>query len=98
MVARMWRGWTAADGGEEVVRDLRDGAVARYAAARGNVSACVLSRPIAGGVEVVTFSIWETAGAVPAGVPETHPLLVARQTEPLLWKIAGAPGAIARAA
>jgi hypothetical protein len=98
MIARMWRGWTAADSADEVAADLRNGALARYAAAPGNVSASVLSRPIAGGIELMTLSLWETADTVPDGVPEEHRLLVARQTVPVLWDVAGAAEAMARAA
>ena len=98
MVARMWRGWTAADNAETVAADLCAGVVARYSAAPGNVSAELLTRPLAGGVELMTVSLWESREAVPAGVAEEHRLLVARQTVPLLWDVAGAPGAMARAA
>lgn len=98
MVARMWRGWTAEDRAAEVAADLRDGVVARYTAAPGNAAAYVLSRPIAGGVEILTLTLWATAEAVPPGVPEKHRLLVARQSVPLLWEVADAGQAIARAA
>ena len=52
MTARLWRGWTVADGADEVVAYLHEGPLARFSAAPGNVSAEVLVRPLAGGVEV----------------------------------------------
>jgi hypothetical protein len=98
MTARLWRGWTAADGAEEVVAYLRAGPLARFSAAPGNVSADVLVRPLAGGVEVLTLTVWESAEFVPADVVEQHELLVARQTLADRWEIPAAPAAIARAA
>jgi hypothetical protein len=49
-------------------------------------------------VELVTLTVWDSGDAVPAGVVEDHPLLVARQTIADLWEVAGAPQAVARAA
>jgi antibiotic biosynthesis monooxygenase len=98
MVARTWRGWTAAESADEVAASLRDGALARYAAAPGCIAAQVLCRPIAGGVEVMTLSLWESADALPTEVEERHRLLVARQTVPACWDIVGEPTAIAAAA
>jgi heme-degrading monooxygenase HmoA len=98
MIARMWRGWTAEDSADEVAAHLRDVTVARYASSPGNVSAVMLRRPIAGGVEVMTLSFWESQDALPAEVEERHRLLVARQTIPACWEIVGTPEAIARAA
>lgn len=98
MIARIWRGWAAADSADEIAAHLRDGALATYMSAPGNVSAEILMRPSAGGVEVMTFSLWESADAVPSGVDENHRLLVARQTLADCWEIAGRREAIARAA
>jgi heme-degrading monooxygenase HmoA len=98
MVARMWRGWAGADVADEIASHLREIALARYDAAPGNVSTSVLVRPLAGGVELVTLTVWDSGDAVPAGVVEDHPLLVARQTIADLWEVAGAPQAVARAA
>jgi hypothetical protein len=99
MTARLWRGWTAVDGADEVVAYLRDGPLARFSSAPGNVSAEVLVRPLAGGVEVLTFTVWESPELVPSGVEETHELLVARQTLPDSWEIPpAARAAVARAA
>jgi heme-degrading monooxygenase HmoA len=88
MIARIWRGWTAGDAAEEVAAHLRERTLARFLSAPGNVSAEVLLRPQAGGVEVMTFSVWESSEAVPDGVDEEHPLLVARQTVAACWRIA----------
>jgi hypothetical protein len=98
MIARIWRGWAAADSADEIAADLRDGPLARFVSAPGNVSAELLLRPLAGGVEVMTFSVWEAADAVPTTVAERHPLLVAGQTVAACWEIAGAPTQIAQAA
>jgi hypothetical protein len=98
MIARMWRGWTATDDADEVAAHLRQGALARYAAAPGNVSTYVLRRSVAGGVELMTLSVWEEAAALPTRVEEDHRLLVARQTVPACWELVGEPEAIARAA
>jgi hypothetical protein len=98
MVARTWRGWTAADAAEQVAAELRTGAIARYAATPGCIGAQVLCRPIAGGVEVMTLSLWESAEAVPRDVEEHHRLLVARQTVPACWDVVGEPAAFVQAA
>ena len=98
MVARLWRGWTAADAADEVVAHLRADALARFAAAPGNVSADVLVRPLGGGAEVLTLTVWASAEVVPDEVAEDHELLVARQTVPDRWEISGPPAAVARAA
>jgi hypothetical protein len=98
MVARTWRGWTAADSAGEVAAHLRDSVVTRFGAAAGCIAAEVLCRPIAGGVEVMTLSLWESAEALPPGVEERHPLLVARQTVPACWDVVGETPAAVRAA
>jgi heme-degrading monooxygenase HmoA len=98
MVARTWRGWTAAESADEVAASLREGAVARYSEAPGCLAAQVLCRPIAGGVEVMTLTLWESSEALPSVVEERHNLLVARQTIPACWDVVGEPTAIAAAA
>lgn len=99
MTARLWRGWTAADGADEVVAYLREGPLARFSVAPGNISAEVLVRPLAGGVEILTLTVWEAAEFVPADVEERHELLVARQTLADRWEIPHpAAAAVARAA
>jgi hypothetical protein len=98
MTARLWRGWTAADAVDEVVAYLREGPLARFSAAPGNLSAELLVRRQAGGVEVLTLTVWESDEFVPPDVEERHDLLVAAQTLPDRWEIPQAPAAVARAA
>jgi hypothetical protein len=98
MIARLWRGWTAADAADEVVAGLRAGALARFAAAPGNLSAELLLRPLGGGVEVLTLTVWDSPEVVPEDVAEDHDLLVARQTVPDRWEVLNPPAAVARAA
>jgi hypothetical protein len=98
MVARMWKGWVGAPDADEVARHLREVALARYEAETGCVSTTVLTRPLAGGVELVSLTVWTSEASVPAGVAEDHQLLVARQTVADVWEVAEAPQAVARAA
>lgn len=98
MIARIWRGWAAADCADEIAAHLRGGTLARYASAPGNVSGYVLQRPLAGGVELMTLSVWESRGNVPPGVEENHRLLVGRQTIADCWEVAGEAEAVTRAA
>jgi heme-degrading monooxygenase HmoA len=98
MIARMWRGWAGAETAERVIADLAGGIAARYASTPGNVSVQILQRPIAGGVEVMVQSVWDSPASLPAGVPEDHPLLVARETVPAVWQLHTAPVPVAAAA
>jgi hypothetical protein len=98
MIARIWRGWAAVESADEIATHLREGVLARYAAAPGNISASLLLRPQAGGVELMTFSLWESEELAPTEVEEGHRLLVARQSIPDRWELFGTPEAIARAA
>ena len=94
----MWRGWAGVQDADEIAAYLRDVALARYQAEPACVSATVLTRPLAGGVELVSLTVWRSQSSVPAGVAEEHPLLVARQTLPDVWDVVAAPRAVARAA
>jgi hypothetical protein len=98
VIARLWRGWTGAESADKVAAHLRDVVCARLSEAPGNVSAIVLRRPSAGGVELMTVSVWESANAVPGAVVEDHRLLVARQTVPAQWELVEAEDAVANAA
>jgi len=98
MVARMWKGWVGAQDADEVAGHLREVAHARYEREAGCVSTTVLKRPLAGGFELVSLTMWTSEASVPAGVAEDHQLLVARQTVADVWEVAGAPQAVARAA
>lgn len=98
MVVRIWRGWTGTACAERVAADLREGIVTRQAATAGNVSAELFVRPLAGGVELMILSLWETGDAAPPGTEENHPLLVARDTVPAVWERVSAPRSAAAAA
>ena len=98
MVARVWKGWVGAQDADEVAEHLREVARSRYGAEAGCVSTTVLMRPLAGGVELLSLTVWTSQASMPAGVAEEHPLLVARQTVPDVWDVADAPQAVARAA
>lgn len=98
MVTRIWRGWAAEDSAAEIAASLRAGVLARFEAMPGNVSAEVLRRPLNGGVELMTITVWDAPGAVPEGVAEDHRLLVARETMANVWELAEAQRAVAQAA
>ena len=97
MIARSWRGWAAADSADEIAASLRDGPLVRFASAPGNISAFALQRPLAGGVELMTFSLWESVNSLPP-VEENHRLLVARQTVADCWEVVATPEAVSEAA
>jgi heme-degrading monooxygenase HmoA len=98
MTVRVWRGWAAADHAEEIAAHLRDVPLAHYASMQGSVAAYVMQRPLAGGVELTTVTVWESSEAVPAGVEENHRLLVARQRKATCSTIVAATESVARAA
>ena len=56
MIARVWRGLTAADFADEVAAHLAEVTLAGYAAAPGNLSTQLLTRPSGGGVELMTVT------------------------------------------
>lgn len=98
MIARIWRGWTGTACAERVAADLREGIVARHAATAGNTSAELFLRPLAGGVELMILTLWESPAAAPPEVEENHPLLLARDTVPAVWERVPAPQSVAAAA
>jgi hypothetical protein len=98
VITRIWRGWASVETADTIAADLRDGVVAAFAAARGNLSAEVLVRPLAGGIELLTVSTWDSPEAVPASVDERHELLVARQTVADCFEVAAVPARVAHAA
>lgn len=98
MIARLWRGCTAAEFADEVAGHLADVTLARYAAAPGNHSVHMFRRPSGGGVELMTITVWESEAALPAEVAEDHRLLLASQTMPACWEIVEPPASVARAA
>lgn len=98
MVARMWRGWAGEDSADEIASHLQDVVEACFEPAPGHLSTTVLVRPLAGGVELVTFGLWASGDALPERVEEDHPLLVARQTIADRWEVTSAAQVVARAA
>jgi hypothetical protein len=94
----MWRGWAGEDRADEIASHLQEVVEARFMTAPGHVSTTVLVRPLGGGVELVTFGLWESGEALPAAVEEHHPLLVASQTIADRWDVAPAAQIVARAA
>jgi hypothetical protein len=98
MIARVWRGWTAADFADEVAAHLAEVTLAGYASAPGNLSTQLLTRPSGGGVELMTVTLWDSKDVMPRRPEERHRLLVGGQTEPACWQVVGPAAAIARAA
>jgi antibiotic biosynthesis monooxygenase len=98
MIARLWRGWTAADLADEVAAHLAEVALPRYAASPGNQSTHVFRRPSGGGVELMTITVWESEEALPDRVAERHPSLVASQTVPACWEVVQPSQRVVRAA
>jgi hypothetical protein len=98
MIARIWRGWTGVETADEVAADLRETIVARYASTPGNVSAQIMRRPLAGGVELMIWTLWESPQAVPQSIDENHRLLVARDTVCAFWELVSEAPAVAAAA
>jgi hypothetical protein len=80
MVARIWRGWTAADTADAYAAHL--GSIAE------DLGALVLRRRLADGVEFMSLTVWESRDALDqAGCPEDHHLLVGRQSIPADWEV-----------
>ena len=95
MIARTWRGWTAADTADDYSAFLRGVTLNEYVDIPGNVEAFALRRPLADGVEFVTVSFWESPEplrrlAAPNGhvsVPEESRYLVGRETLGSFWDV-----------
>jgi hypothetical protein len=98
MIARLWRGWTAADLADEVAAHLAEVALPGYADSPGNHSTHVFRRPSGGGVELMTITVWASEEALPDRVAEQHPSLVASQTVPACWELVEPPERAVRAA
>jgi len=92
MIARIWRGWTAADLADEYAAHLRAVAVPALEAMEGNLGVFVLRRRVADGIEFKSLSVWESPEAMRwaegARAPEDHRLLVGRETIPAHWEVA----------
>jgi heme-degrading monooxygenase HmoA len=102
VIARMWRGWTAADREDEYVDYLNRTGVPDLRATAGNRGVYVLHRPVEDGrVEFVVLSLWESRDAIAAFAgedievarfyPEDDEFLVAREWTCAHYEVAVAP-------
>jgi heme-degrading monooxygenase HmoA len=66
MIARIWRGWTAAADTAAYLDYLQATGIAAYRATPGNRGAWVLHRPDGERTEFVTLSFWESFEAIRA--------------------------------
>ena len=64
MIARTWRGWTAAGDADEYEAYLRETGLSAYAATPGNRGAFVLRRVRGERAEFLVVSLWESLAAV----------------------------------
>ena len=104
MIARMWRGWVAADKAAAYVAYVNETGVAEYLTTPGNRGAQLLTREVGGGrVEIVTLSWWDSLDAVRAFAgddvevarfyPEDDEYLVDRETTVSHFTVADPPPA-----
>ena len=66
MIARVWRGWTAAADADAYAEDLLETGRRNAREAPGNVPASFLRRIVEGRAEFVTVIMWESLDAVRA--------------------------------
>ena len=66
MIARVWRGITAADKADAYIAYLRETALSDYAKAPGNCGVTVFKRIQGEHAEIVLLSMWESMDAVRA--------------------------------
>ena len=64
MIARLWRGWTAAEDADSYVEYLNRTGMTEYRRTAGNRGAWILHRPQGDRVEFVTLSFWNSLDAV----------------------------------
>ena len=104
MIARMWRGWTAADRAADYVRYLSRTGVHDLGATPGNRGVYVLHRPVEDGrEEFVVLSLWDSRESISAFAgddidvarfyPEDDDFLVQREWTCAHFDVAVAPGA-----
>jgi heme-degrading monooxygenase HmoA len=102
VIARMWRGWTAADREDEYVDYLNRTGVPDLRATAGNRGVYVLHRPVEDRrVEFVVLSLWESRDAIAAFAgedievarfySEDDEFLVAREWTCAHYEVAVAP-------
>ena len=67
MIARVWRGWTAADRTAAYLEYLNETGVAELRATRGNAGVYVLHRPVEDErTEFVVVSLWDSRESIGA--------------------------------
>jgi heme-degrading monooxygenase HmoA len=66
MIARHWRGVAKADRADAYVEHLRSETFPALRRLRGFVSASILRRPVAGGVEFLILTTWQSLDAIRA--------------------------------
>ena len=66
MIARIWRGATAAGDAREYVRYLRETGLKDYETTEGNRGAWILWREIDGRAEFLTLSLWDSRTSIRA--------------------------------
>ncbi|MGZ4147472.1 MAG: antibiotic biosynthesis monooxygenase family protein [Actinomycetota bacterium] len=102
MIARMWRGWTAADREDEYVDYLNRTGVRDLRATAGNRGVYVLHRPVEDErAEFVVLSLWDSRDAIVAFAgedievarfyPEDDEFLVQREWRCAHYDVAVAP-------
>lgn len=64
MIARTWRGATAAEDGETYVEYLHETGFAQYRATPGNRGVLALRRVVDGRAEFLLLTLWESAEAI----------------------------------
>ena len=84
MIARVWRGITAAEKADAYIAYLRETALSDYARAPGNRGVTVFKRIQGEHAEIVLLSMWDSMDAVRAfagGNPDMHNRLVIRELD-----------------
>jgi heme-degrading monooxygenase HmoA len=98
MIARTWRGWTAAEDADRYVTYLRETGVKEYRETPGNRGVLVLRRIEGGRAEFFLVSLWDSMDAVHAFsgpdervarfYPEDDRFLVERETHADHYEVA----------
>lgn len=64
MIARIWRGWTAAHDVSAYIKYLQETGIRAYSNTRGNRGAWILHRRVGDRTEFITLSFWDSLDAV----------------------------------
>jgi heme-degrading monooxygenase HmoA len=101
VIARVWRGWTRADDGDEYGRYLEHTGMSTARSTPGNRGACVLRRRDGERVEFLTVLLWESLDGVRAFAgndvtrarffPEDERFLVERELEVGHYEVVSGP-------